>query len=175
VKKRDETALEFLNRAGGVTPYGSLVNAQVYRKGIRVNLDLTAAPNSHSINSNMVLLPGDSVYVPRVISYVQVSGAVNNPQYISYNGSRFKYYINAAAGVTENARLKGAYIKYPDGLNRPMRHFLFFRNFPRVKPGSQIIVPEKAPDSGIKIGLGDIGGIATALTALVSIIAILHK
>ncbi len=175
VQKRDETALEFLTRAGGVTPYGSLANAQVYRKGIRVNLDLTAVPDNHSLNSNMVLLPGDSVFVPRVILYVQVSGAVNNPQYISYNGGRFKYYINAAAGTTENARLKGAYIKYPDGLNRPIRHFLFFRNYPRVKPGSQIVVPEKAPNSGLKIGLGDIGTIATALTALVSIIAILHK
>jgi protein involved in polysaccharide export with SLBB domain len=175
VQKRDETAIEFLTRAGGVTPYGSLSNAQVYRKGIRVNLDLTAMPDNHAINSNMVLLPGDSVYVPRVISYVQVSGAVNNPQYISYNGGRFKYYVNAAAGVTENARLKGAFIKYPDGLNLPIRHFLFFRVYPKVKPGSQIIVPEKTPDSGLKIGIGDLGTIATALTALVSIIAILHK
>jgi protein involved in polysaccharide export with SLBB domain len=175
VQKRDETAIDFLNRAGGVTPYGSLENAQVYRKGIRVNVDLTTTNHGKKENSNMILLPGDSVYVPRVISYVEVSGAVNNPQYISYNGSSFKYYINAAAGTTENARLKGAYIKYPDGLNQPVRHFLFFRNYPSVKPGSKIIVPEKSPDSRIKIGIGDIGGIAAALTAIVSIIAILHK
>ena len=175
VQKRDETAIDFLNRAGGVTPYGSLENAQVYRKGIRVNVDLTTKDHGKKENSNMILLPGDSVYVPRVISYVEVSGAVNNPQYISYNGSSFKYYINAAAGTTENARLKGAYIKYPDGLNQPVRHFLFFRNYPSVKPGSKIIVPEKSPDSRIKIGIGDIGGIAAALTAIVSIIAILHK
>lgn len=175
VQKRDETALDFLNRAGGVTPYGSLENAQVYRKGIRVNVDLTSKESSKKAASNMVLMPGDSVYVPRVISYVEVSGAVNNPQYISYNGSSFKYYINAAAGTTQNARLKGAYIKYPDGLNQPVRHFLFFRNYPEVKPGSKIIVPEKSADSRIKIGIGDVGAIATALTAIVSIIAILHK
>jgi protein involved in polysaccharide export with SLBB domain len=175
VQKRNETALDFLNRAGGVTPYGSLENAQVYRKGIRVNVDLTTKDHGKKENSNMILLPGDSVYVPRVISYVEVSGAVNNPQYISYNGRSFKYYINAAGGATENARLKGAYIKYPDGLNQPVRHFLFFRNYPAVKPGSKIVVPEKSPDSRIKIGIGDISGIAAALTAIVSIIAILHK
>lgn len=175
VQKRDETVLAFLQRAGGVTPYGSLENAQVYRKGIRVNMDLAAKDNSPSANKNMILLPGDSVFVPRVISYVEVSGAVNNPQYISYNGSSFKYYINAAGGTIENARLKGAYIKYPDGLNQPVRHFLFFRNYPVVKPGSKIIVPEKKPDSRFKIGFGDISGIAAALTAIVSIIAILHK
>jgi protein involved in polysaccharide export with SLBB domain len=175
VQKRDETAIEFLQRAGGVTPYGSVENAQVYRKGIRVNLDLSSKSNDPSKNKNMILLPGDSVYVPRVISYVEVSGAVNNPQFISYNGGRFKYYINAAGGTIENARLKGAYIKYPDGLNQPVRHFLFFRNYPKVKPGSKIIVPEKKPDNGLKIGFGDLGGIAAALTAIVSIIAIIHK
>jgi len=176
VQRRDETAMDFLRRAGGVTPYGSLENAQVYRKGVRVNLDLAStSPHDSITNRKMILLPGDSIYVPRVISIVEVAGAVNNPQFISYNGRSFKYYINAVGGITQNARLKGAFIKYPDGLNRPVRHFLFFRNYPTVKPGSKIIVPEKAPDTGIKLSIGDIGGIATALTAIVSIFAILHK
>jgi protein involved in polysaccharide export with SLBB domain len=175
VQKRDETALDFLKRAGGLTPYGSLENTQVYRRGVRVNLDLTTTNNSQKVKSNMILLPGDSIYVPRVISYVEVAGAVNNPQYITYNGSSFKYYINSAAGTTENARLKGAYIKYPDGLNKPVRHFLFFRIYPSVKPGSKIVVPEKTPDSRFKVGFGDIAPIATALTALVSLFAILYK
>jgi protein involved in polysaccharide export with SLBB domain len=173
VQKRDETAIEFLQRAGGVTPYGSLENTQIYRNGTRVNLKLSSNMSDED-KKTMILLPGDSIYVPRVISYVEVAGSVNNPQYISYNGRRFKYYINAVGGITENARLKGAYIKYPDGLNRPVRHFLFFRNYPIVKPGSKIVVPEKSPNR-IKIGIGDLGGIATALTALVSIIAILSK
>ncbi|WP_214071545.1 SLBB domain-containing protein [Mucilaginibacter sp. dw_454] len=175
VEKRSETALDFLRRAGGVTPYGSIENAQVYRNNVRVNLDLSLKSSKTEANKDMILLPGDSVYVPRVISYVEVSGAVNNPQYISFHGGRFKYYINAAAGTTQNARLKGAYIKYPDGLNQPIRHFLFFRVYPKVKPGSKIVVPEKAPDNKIKIGFGDLGSIAAALTALVSIVAILHK
>ncbi|MEN0053986.1 MAG: SLBB domain-containing protein [Mucilaginibacter sp.] len=175
VQKRDETALDFLKRAGGITPYGSLENAQVYRRGIRVNLDLASTSKEPGVNKDMIMLPGDSVYVPRVISYVEVSGAVNNPQYISYAGRSFKYYINAAAGTTQNARLKGAYIKYPDGLNRPVRHFLFFRNYPAVKPGSKIVVPEKTPDTRFKIGFGDIGGLAAVLTAIVSLVAIIHK
>lgn len=176
VQKRDETAKEFILRAGGVTPYGSIENTQVYRNGVRVNLDFSSAHKSSLTEHNkMILLPGDSIYVPRVISYVEVAGAVNNPQYITFKGSRFKYYINAAAGTTQNARLKGAYIQYPNGLNRPVRHFLFFRVYPNVKPGSRIVVPEKQQDNRFKVGLNDIGGIATALTALVSIIAILHK
>ncbi|QJD97566.1 hypothetical protein HH214_17640 [Mucilaginibacter robiniae] len=175
VQKRDETALDFLKRAGGITPYGSVENAQVFRRGTRVNLDLTAKNGNIKNNKDMILLPGDSIYIPRVISYVEVSGAVNNPQYISYHGRRFKYYINAAAGVTQNARLKGSYIKYADGLNKPVRHFLFFRNYPSVKPGSKIVVPEKTPDSRFKINFGDLGGVAAILTAIVSLVAIIHK
>jgi protein involved in polysaccharide export with SLBB domain len=175
VQKRDETALEFLNRAGGITPYGSLENAQIYRKGVRVNLNLTTNRLTAAEKRDLILLPGDSVYVPRVISYVEVAGAVNNPQYISYNGHRFKYYINAAAGVTQSARLRGAYIKYPNGLNQPVRRFLFFKNYPKVLPGSKIIVPEKTPDNRFKINFGDLAGISTAITALIGLVSILRR
>jgi len=175
-QKRDETVFDLLNRAGGVTPYGSLENIQIYRKGVRVGTDMTSSLSRDSIlDKKMILLPGDSIYVPRVVSYVEIAGAVNNPQFVGFKSQRFKYYINAVGGVKQNALLKRAYIQYPDGLNMPVRHFLFFRNYPEVKPGSKIMVPEKAPDTGIKIGLGDLGGIAAALTAIVSIIAILHK
>lgn len=169
VQKRDETAQEFLARAGGITPFGSIENVQIFREGVRVNVDLLSA------KSKNILLPGDSIYVPRVISNVEVAGAVNNPQYILFKSRSFKYYIDAAGGTTQKARLKGAYIKYPNGMNRPVKNVLFFKSYPTVKPGSKIIVPEKSPDSRLKVGMGDLGGIAAALTALVSIVAILSK
>ncbi|MGI4803708.1 MAG: polysaccharide biosynthesis/export family protein, partial [Janthinobacterium lividum] len=176
VQKRDETVLEFLKRAGGITPYGSVENTQVFRKGVRVNINLIEKSISETTRKNMILLPGDSIFVPRIISYVEVAGAVNNPQYVNYFKHRFKYYTNAAGGITQNARLKGAYIKYPNGLNRPIRHFLFFRNYPTVKPGSKIVIPEKSADSKFKVGFGALAVIvAPVLTALVSLIAILHK
>lgn len=173
VQKRDETAPEFLKRAGGLTPFGSLENVQVFREGVRVNVDM-ANKNSH-LPSKLILFPGDSIYVPRVISYVEVAGAVNNPQYIEYKGRRFGYYIDAAAGITEDARLKGAYISYPNGLNQPVKNVLFFRSYPPVLPGSKIFVPQKNPESKSRITVAELGGLATALTAIVSLIAILSR
>ena len=176
VQRRDETAQDFLHRAGGLTPYGSIQNAQVYRKGVRVNLDLTNTNKDSLTRASMMLLAGDSIYIPRVIAFVEVAGAVNNPQLINYDGHHFMYYINAAGGKTSKARLKGAYIKYPNGLNQPVRHvLLIFRNYPKVKPGSKIIVPEKDPSIKFSLGVGDIAGIASALTALISLIAILRN
>lgn len=176
VQRRDETAQDFLARAGGLTPYGSLIDAQTFRNGVRINLNLTKPLNSPKLKKEMILLPGDSIFIPRMLTFVEVAGAVNNPQFVSYHGRSFKYYLNAAAGKTENARLRGAYVKYPDGLNKPVTNFLFFRNYPAVKPGSKIVVPEKNGSNGLlKMGIGEIGGITSALTALISLIAILTR
>lgn len=174
VQKRDETALNFIERAGGLSPYGSLESAQIYRNGVRVNLDLTKLNVDPATDQSTILLPGDSIFVPRIISFVQVSGAVNNPQYISYLGSRFKYYINAAGGTVEDARLKGAFVQYPNGLNKPVRNFLFFRIYPSVKPGSAITVPVKNPNDRFKLGFAEISGIISAITGLVGLIAIVY-
>lgn len=123
----------------------------------------------------MILLPGDSIFIPRVISFVKVSGAVNNPQYISFQGRRFKYYVTSAGGTIENARLRGAYIQYPDGSNKPVRNILFFRNYPSVKAGSIVNVPEKDPNKRVRIGFAEISGITSAVTALIGLIAILNR
>lgn len=175
VQKRDETALDFLQRAGGLSPYGSLESAQIYRNNIRVDLDLTQSTMDPATKKSMILLPGDSIFIPRIISFVEVTGAVNNPQYISYQGRRFKYYVNSAGGALEDARLKGAYVQYPNGLNKPVRNILFFRNYPSVKPGSTIIVPKKNPNLKFKLGFAEISGITSAVTALIGLIAILNK
>jgi protein involved in polysaccharide export with SLBB domain len=175
VQKRDETALEFIQRAGGLSPYAALADARIFRNNTRVNLDLTHVPSDPLKRKSLVLMPGDSIYIPKVISFVQVEGAVNNPEYVNYKSRRFKYYLNAAGGAKENARLKGAYVQYPNGLNKPVRNILFFRNYPSVKPGSRIIVPEKRPDLRFKLGFAEISGITSALTALIGLIAILSK
>lgn len=175
VQKRDETAMDFIQRAGGISPYGSLESAQIYRNNIRVDFDLARSTIDPATRKSMILLPGDSIYIPRVISFVQVSGAVNNPQYISYQGRRFKYYINSAGGAVEDALVKGAYVKYPNGLNKPVRNFLIFRNYPSIKQGSTIIVPHKNPNNKFRLGFAEISGITSAVTALIGLIAILTR
>lgn len=171
-QRRDETGLEFLKRAGGLTPMGSLENTQVYRNGLRVDMDLTGMKKRQSKDAT-VLMPGDSLFIPKNASFVEVTGSVNNPQLLRFANSNFKYYVDAAGGITESARLKGAYIKYPNGINAPVKTFLFIKNYPKVTPGSQIIVPEKNGKN--KLGFAEITTIASALTGIVSLIAILFK
>jgi protein involved in polysaccharide export with SLBB domain len=176
IQKRDETALDFIKRAGGISPYGSLENAKIYRNRIRINLDITQANINPETQKSMILLDGDSIYIPRIISFVKVSGSVNNPQYISYQSGRgMKYYINAAGGYLEDARVKGTYIQYANGLNKPVRNFLFFKNYPKISPGSSIQIPQRNPNNKLRLGFAEISGITSAVTALIGLIAILGK
>ena len=174
LQRRDETALELLKRAGGLSPYGSLANTKIYRNGIRMDIDLTGTKTRQN-DKALILMPGDSIYVPREIPFVEVLGAVNNPQLLRYTGKSFKYYINSSGGIKENGRLKGAYVEYPNGINRPTGRLLFFRTYPRIEPGSKIFVPEKSPDMRIRLGFGEITAVTSALTALIGLIAILSK
>lgn len=168
IQKRDETANDIIVRAGGLTPAGSLEFTQVFRNGIRVEVDLASKTNRDSL----IVMAGDSIVVPRENLYVEVSGVVNTAQLLKYSRPGFKYYINAAGGVKENGSIKGAYIEYANGINRPVKRFLFFRTYPRVKPGSKIIVPvKKAP--AFRIGFGEVSALASVLTALVGLAAIL--
>jgi protein involved in polysaccharide export with SLBB domain len=171
IQKRDETANDVITRAGGITPYGVLKYAQIYRNGIRVEEDLIGDGTNPNTDA-LIVMPGDSIIIPRQNLYVEVQGAVNTPQLLKYSRAGFKYYINAAGGITQNAKLKRAFIQYPNGINRPVKHFLFFRVYPKVEPGSTINVPEKQ-GLGIKLGVGEISALTSILTAVVGLIAII--
>jgi len=174
IQKRDETADDIIARAGGLTPYGVLAYAQIFRNGIRVEQDLSGKADKLTSNT-LIIMPGDSIVIPRENLFVEVSGAVNTPQLLRYSRSGFKYYINGAGGIKQSAKLKRAYIQYANGINRPITHFLFFRIYPKVLPGSKITVPEKQGEIKLKLGLGEVSAITSALTALVGLIAILYR
>jgi protein involved in polysaccharide export with SLBB domain len=170
LERRDETVQQMIARAGGITPYSSIANTQIYRNGIRVGTtvfsDLDNAPK-------LLLLPGDSIFIPRNISLVEVKGAVFNPQMLEYNSSDFLSYISNAGGTTDRGNLKKAYVQYANGINKKIGHFLFFRSYPKVLPGSKIIVPEKTEGEKKGLSMLEITALTGMLSALVSMIAVL--
>lgn len=122
-----------------------------------------------------LLQPDDSIYIPKKDPFVEVQGAVFNPQIVSYQSEDFMSYISDVGGITDKGNLKKAYIQYSNGINRKIHHFLFFRSYPKVLPGSKIIVPEKsdAPRKGLSVI--EISAVLGSLSALLSVISILKK
>ncbi len=169
LERRDENIQDIITRAGGLTQYGSLKDLQVFRNGTRigVNLEQNAAKDM-----GLLLLPGDSLFVSRNDPYVEIVGAVYNPQLIRFESSSFKSYISAAGGLKNRGSLSKAYIQYSNGINRKTTKFLFFRFYPTVKSGSKIIVPE-VPEKQKGLSIAEITAITSIISGLVSLAAIL--
>ncbi len=169
LERRDENIQDIINRAGGLSQYGSLKDLQVFRNGTRigVNLERNAARDM-----GLLMLPGDSIFVSRNDPYVEIAGAVYNPQLIRYESSSFKSYISAAGGVKNRVSLSKAYIQYSNGINRKTTKFLFLKFYPKVKSGSKIIIPE-VPEKQKGLTIAEITAFTSIISGLVSLAAIL--
>ena len=58
---------------------------------------------------------------------------------------------------------------YQNGSIASTKFFLFFRNYPKVLPGSKIVVPKK-PEKSNKTGVGEIVGYTTSLVSIIALI-----
>jgi protein involved in polysaccharide export with SLBB domain len=110
----------------------------------QVGIQLDEVIRNPSARANLILEPGDVITVPKELETVRVEGEVLFPVSIRYDGSRsFQSYIDAAGGVTEEARRGRAYIVYANGEVDRTKRVLFFRNNPEVRPGATIYIPPR--------------------------------
>ena len=120
-------------------------------------------------NTNIILFPGDEIEVAAFNEGVKVTGNVLLTSEIPYEkGKGFGYYIGSVGGIDNKGWKRKAYIIYPNGKAAVAHSFLFIRSYPKVTPGSQIIVPEK-PETR-KMSTGEwvsIGSVITSLSLLI--------
>jgi protein involved in polysaccharide export with SLBB domain len=119
--------------------------------------------------TNVTLFPGDEIEVSVYNESVKVTGNVLLTSEIPYNkGKGFGYYLDAVGGTDAKGWKKKAYIIYPNGKAAVSSSFFFIRSYPKVLPGSQIVVPEK-PETR-KMSTGEwvsIGSVITSIALLV--------
>lgn len=110
----------------------------------KVGINLKDAIENPNSTSNILLQEGDIVHIPKKLETVQVRGEVLYPINIRFNvGNKYKNYINSAGGYTDLANKKRAYIVYANGDVDRTKKFLFFKSYPKVKPGAILIIPPK--------------------------------
>lgn len=120
-------------------------------------------------NTNVTLFPGDEIEVSVYNESVKVTGNVLLTSEIPYNDGRgFEYYLDAVGGVDSKGWKRKAYIIYPNGKAGVARGFMFVRSYPKVLPGSQIVVPEK-PETK-KLSTGEIVSLASVLASLAGVV-----
>ncbi|MDZ7681663.1 MAG: hypothetical protein U5J63_08140 [Fodinibius sp.] len=93
---------------------------------------------------DLILREGDVLEIPKELQTVQVAGEVLYPISVRYQGNlSFKEYIRSAGGASDMGKPKDAYVVYANGEVDRANQFLFFRNYPEIRPGATIYVPKK--------------------------------
>ncbi len=111
-----------------------------------VGIDLDKIMKNPGCKEDIFLKHGDELIIPRELQTVEVAGAVLNPLSVSFQQNKsLRHYVRSGGGFALRAKKGKVYVIYPNGVAAATKNYLFFRSYPKVLPGTEIIVPKK-PD-----------------------------
>jgi protein involved in polysaccharide export with SLBB domain len=91
---------------------------------------------------DIVLEPGDTIYIPKRPSTITVTGEVLNAgSFQQQGGIKLNEYLDMAGGTTPNADEGRVFVIFPDGSAQPARRGWFTFSTQMLPPGSTIVVP----------------------------------
>lgn len=132
---------------------------------IRVPLNLNLIMSNPGSIEDLVLRVNDELVIPKFDGQIKISGAVLLEAQVPYNEkNKFKDYISNAGGYSGDAWKKNTYVVYANGKAATTKHFLFFKSYPKITPGSEIVVPKKAKRNGMSTA--ELVGITSTLASL---------
>lgn len=173
--RRLETLLELSTNKQSKDSVGlSLENIKDYSVGINLQKAL-AAPGSAD---DVVLRDGDVLYIPQLQSTVKISGAVTYPNSVTYTqGMSVRDCLSQAGGYNDTAR-KYPLVIYMNGkVATTHRVGIFFKRYPKVEPGCEIVIPSKTQrDRTTSLAeIMSIGSSATSMAAMITSIVNMMK
>jgi len=141
-----------------------------------IGIDLETILNNPDSKYDLILLPGDTLEVPKELQTVQMNGELLYPSSTRYDRTKgFKRYISEAGGFTKQSDRKRSYIVYANGSVDRTKSFLFFKNYPKVKPGAEIIVPEKEGGLSTQAWVGIGSSLASIALTIVTVINVANR
>jgi len=143
----------------------SLVDAIEFKQFETVGINLEKILSNPRSNHDLRLQEGDVLSIPKQLETVRIKGEVLYPLTIKHGEQlSFKDYISASGGINDNARLGKSFVIYPNGEAAKTKRFLWFKTYPKVEPGSEIVVPRRPERS--RMSIQELLAIATTLTTL---------
>lgn len=144
----------------------SLANLKEYPVGI----DLQKALAHPGSADDLVLRDGDELYIPQQQSTVKVRGAVTYPNSVTYTkGMDVRDCLSQAGGYNDIAR-KYPIVIYMNGkVATTQRKMIFFKRYPKVEPGCEIVVPAKTQRDR-RTSLAEIMSVGSSVTSMAAMI-----
>lgn len=172
--EEQERLLRFQRLQEGALDTVNITKEPEILRNVYVGINLERILENPKSRYDLILEEGDILRIPKQLQTVKVNGEVLFPVTTIYNsGNGFKEYISQAGGFSERSLKRRAYIIYANGAVKSTKKFLFFNNYPLVKPGSEIFVPKKADRN--KLSATEVVGISTGLASLAAIVLSLLK
>lgn len=176
VKDREERISDLINRSGGLRPSAFTNGATIKRQGELVSINFQNAIDNTNSTDNILLVKGDSINIPRHSETVSIMGGVFSPAIVTFQeGQNVREYISQAGGFEENAITKKVFVTYPNGSSSKTKSFLFIKKFPKVEPGSTVIIPILDKDANTKLSPVEKTSILTALVSMTGILYSIFK
>lgn len=166
-QQRVETLLALsANKQSRDSISASMVNMKDYSVGI----DLEKALASPGSADDVVLRDGDRLYIPQLQSTVKISGSVTYPNSVTYTkGMTARQCLAQAGGYNDIAR-KYPVVVYMNGkVATTKRTFIFFKRYPKIEPGCEILVPVKTQRDR-KTSLAEVLSIASSTTSMAAMV-----
>ena len=114
---------------------------------------------------NIFLKKGDVINILEKDNSVTVQGAVNQETAFNFKNQTTLKAINNAGGFTDNARKSKVYVIYANKSVRATNSFLFFKKYPKLKPGATVVVPIKGENNN-KLSTQEVLGITSGISTL---------
>ena len=174
-RKKNETISSIIKRAGGLTSLAYPDGASLKRiyidpvKDKKVDTIIDYSVNQARINDfvgidlknilekpgsiqDLYLQEGDIILIPKQLQTISIKGQVFSPVTTAYVSNKsFKFYISSAGGFTPKANRKRSYVKYANGKTVSTKKFLFLNIYPKLKPGSEIFIPDNPNNTPLSI------------------------
>jgi protein involved in polysaccharide export with SLBB domain len=166
---------------------GPTGEAAVFLQGLVQQLHNTAATGRVTViadpatlathpDNDVVLQPGDFLFIPQRPSSVTVVGEVLNPGSYPQKADRtVEDYIELAGGYGRYADDSYVYVVNPDGSSRPVQSSLFHFGSDRLAPGSLIVVPRDLRPLNWEQFAVDIGKILSDLAVSAASISVISS
>ncbi len=134
-----------------------------------VGIDLEKILQNPGSVEDLILNDGDEIMIPKRLQTIRIEGEVLYPTTVKYLPTlTFIDYVSRSGGFTKKSSPGKAFIIYPNGSVDRTRKFLFVKIYPKVEPGSEIIVPPKTENTQAQFN--QIGAIVQTLSATIGTI-----
>ncbi|MFT6217129.1 MAG: protein involved in polysaccharide export with SLBB domain [Roseivirga sp.] len=135
-----------------------------------IGINLKAIIENPKSGYDLILQEGDVLIIPKRQETVRLRGRVLYPTTVVYQESKSaKHFINQAGGFSNRAQKRNTYVIYANGSVAKTKRFLFFKTYPNVEPGAEIIIPAKPPK--FPVAISEIVGITSGLATLALLIS----